>query len=111
MTWIPIHLSSLVLCVELDVRPCTFFVTQISQSHLDLVLASHPSNKKQKDDFGNNYFFYNPKTDVLKYSHIPRLNGDTQVLCHMGSLLSIAKFWARVMIQAFVFLMVKILVN
>ncbi|XP_059430222.1 F-box/kelch-repeat protein At3g04660-like [Corylus avellana] len=49
---------------------------------------------KQKDKSGNNYLFYNPKTDVLKYSHIPSLNGDTQVLCHMGTLLSVAKFRA-----------------
>ena len=39
--------------------------------------------KKQKDKSGNNYLFYNPKTDVLKYSHIPSLSGDTQILSHM----------------------------
>jgi F-box interacting protein len=50
--------------------------------------------KKEEDKSGNNYLFYNPKTDVLKYSHIPSLSGDTQVLCHMGTLLSIAKFGA-----------------
>jgi F-box interacting protein len=46
-----------------------------------------------KDVF-ENYFLYNPGTDMLKYSHIPSLNDETQVLCHMGSLLSIALFGA-----------------
>jgi hypothetical protein len=50
--------------------------------------------QRQMDKSGNNYLFYNPKTDVLKYSHIPSLNGDTKVLCHMCTLLSIAKFGA-----------------
>ncbi|XP_059431481.1 F-box protein At3g07870-like [Corylus avellana] len=50
--------------------------------------------KKKQDKSRNNYLFYNPKTDMLKYSHIPSLNGDTQVLCHMSTPLSVAKFRA-----------------
>ncbi|XP_059430225.1 F-box protein At3g07870-like [Corylus avellana] len=47
-----------------------------------------------KGDFHENYFFYNPKTDNLRYTHVPRLDHRTHVLCHMGTLLSIAMFRA-----------------
>jgi F-box interacting protein len=48
-----------------------------------------------KADFFENYFFYNPKTDNLRYTHVPRLKDQTHdVLCHMGTLLSIAMFRA-----------------
>jgi F-box interacting protein len=47
-----------------------------------------------KADVFEIYFFYNPKTDNLRYTHVPRLNDQTHVLCHMGTLLSIAMFRA-----------------
>ena len=41
------------------------------------------------------YLSYNPKTGEMRYVHIPGLSQDTQVLCHMGSLLSISRFQAE----------------
>ena len=41
-------------------------------------------------------FSYNPRTGELRYIQIPGLSNNTEVLCHIGNLLSISRFQSRV---------------